>query len=980
MSLSADNIKRISPVLTKNNFDAWEQATLNYLYAKGWEAMYATSFVNPKDAAADAAAAAADTDDDESKTEAISARADNIAESDRRSAWGAITSSLSNRFLLETRKIKLGEVEDLLRALRGRFYRDSTVTKEHLKTKLRDIHLENHKSLDSFLDTFDVLVSRLEELGVDFDADEQRSMLFKGLTPEYQPIINHFNLQEKAPSTAFIINKLRDYEAANLPHGRNNRGSEQSYGTVSISNGSSGGSSKSNVPCRDHTRGKCRRGNRCRFLHVQRPNSNSSSTSNNRPHCSHCNKQGHVADKCWLLHPNLRPSSNNANKQVKFADHNNFHVLSDSSENSQDQANEPASHTEFAYICNDTVPAESYAASDQTPRNVWLFDGGSTCAITYDRSNCTNIRPSKAIITVGGGHQFESHEVGLRRFVVETSKGLRSFSVDNIRICPEFKKNILPEACFLKKQCTITKRNSKAFVQLHNSKTNAITALVCEAEQNPTSGLFYITESHKSINTSPKNASDSSSSLNQNEDTSSIKDDTHQSNKRRGDPKQSKSKKQKSETSNVPADTTRKTYYAIRTTQRKGCQAHQTAHQEAHDRRQERRQIQFIKTGLYQKLLERHPRHFTQQPARDANIDASSTSATCPTNDFAENGTLQAPSNYHDVPDDDPNQEAATRDDQHCQEANATQSSPSAVVDLNLWHRRFGHTSYRNVARILGQQPPAKIPVCAPCIEGKSHRHPRGAAKTTGPLFPAPRPAHTFHTDMVGKFRTPTKEGHHYLALLVDGYSKMLFAFLMHRKSDFPAIFKEFLSWLQAHFARSNVVAQLVSDGAKTFVHALDEICRTHGIYQAFSPPYEQCFNGTAERNIRTLIEMTRTMLIEAGTPRFLFGYAIKYATYIINRMPTQYPDGGWMTRLHKWSGLPQPHTHSRIRVWGCAAWPLDLGPTRDKLDPKAAIHLFLGVDVRYNCYLLATLFFFFLVCGALLARGSKTPFFLFIS
>ena len=209
---------------------------------------------------------------------------------------------------------------------------------------------------------------------------------------------------------------------------------------------------------------------------------------------------------------------------------------------------------------------------------------------------------------------------------------------------------------------------------------------------------------------------------------------------------------------------------------------------------------------------------------------------------------------------------------------------------------------------------------------------------------------------MAGKFRTPTREGHQYFAVLVDGFSKMVFTFLMRRKSDFPDIFKNFLNWVQAHFGREHVVAQLVSDGAKTYVYMLQEICRQRGIQQVFSPPYEPNFNGTAERSIGSLEDMTRAMLAHAGTPRFLFGFTIKYATFIINRILTLFANGEWATRLEKWTGLPQPHANSFIRVWGCAAWPLDLTPSRDKLDPKATRHIFLGVDTTYNCYLLGTL------------------------
>jgi gag-polypeptide of LTR copia-type len=33
--------------------------------------------------------------------------------------------------------------------------------------------------------------------------------------------------------------------------------------------------------------------------------------SNNKPICRHCNKEGHIIDKCWILHPELKNSKSN---------------------------------------------------------------------------------------------------------------------------------------------------------------------------------------------------------------------------------------------------------------------------------------------------------------------------------------------------------------------------------------------------------------------------------------------------------------------------------------------------------------------------------------------------------------------------------------------------------------------------------------------------------------------------------------------
>ena len=47
--------------------------------------------------------------------------------------------------------------------------------------------------------------------------------------------------------------------------------------------------------------------------------------------------------------------------------------------------------------------------------------------------------------------------------------------------------------------------------------------------------------------------------------------------------------------------------------------------------------------------------------------------------------------------------------------------------------------------------------------------------------------------------------------------------------------------------------------------------------------------NGIAEMRNRTLLDMVRCMLVNLSLPEFLWGEALKMATYILNLVPSKF-------------------------------------------------------------------------------------------
>ena len=98
-------------------------------------------------------------------------------------------------------------------------------------------------------------------------------------------------------------------------------------------------------------------------------------------------------------------------------------------------------------------------------------------------------------------------------------------------------------------------------------------------------------------------------------------------------------------------------------------------------------------------------------------------------------------------------------------------------------------------------------------------------------------------------------------------------------------------------------------------------------------------------------------MLAHAGAPPKLWGYAMKYAVYILNRLP--YKQGSKQTRVERWTGRTIPTPHKHVRVWGCTAWKHEAhptGPHLDKLAPRSKRHILLGFNDNYTSYVLGEL------------------------
>ncbi|PKU79088.1 Retrovirus-related Pol polyprotein from transposon TNT 1-94 [Dendrobium catenatum] len=179
------------------------------------------------------------------------------------------------------------------------------------------------------------------------------------------------------------------------------------------------------------------------------------------------------------------------------------------------------------------------------------------------------------------------------------------------------------------------------------------------------------------------------------------------------------------------------------------------------------------------------------------------------------------------------------------------------------WHARLGH------------------PHCKFCNMAKSHRLPFSASNhVTTPL-------QLIHTDVWGPAPSTSRDGYKYYLIFIDDCTRFCWLYLMTTKDEVFSKIQQFTKMLQHQFTNSFKI--LRSDGGGEYTStALRSFLTQTGIIHQFSCPHTPEQNGLAERKHRHLLEITRTLLLEATLPYTFWADALLTANYLINRLPSK--------------------------------------------------------------------------------------------
>jgi transposase InsO family protein len=156
------------------------------------------------------------------------------------------------------------------------------------------------------------------------------------------------------------------------------------------------------------------------------------------------------------------------------------------------------------------------------------------------------------------------------------------------------------------------------------------------------------------------------------------------------------------------------------------------------------------------------------------------------------------------------------------------------------------------------------------------------------------------HSDLVGPMEVSSVSGMKYILIFVDDCSRKIFVYYLKNKSDVVSKFKDFKAFAKNQTGKSLKV--LRTDNGKEYVNAeLKRLLTSYGIKHELVVPYNSQQNDRAERVNRTIVEMGRCMIQEAGCSKQLWADACSTAVYIKNRTTRAAIDG--TAPEEKWSG-----------------------------------------------------------------------------
>lgn len=267
---------------------------------------------------------------------------------------------------------------------------------------------------------------------------------------------------------------------------------------------------------------------------------------------------------------------------------------------------------------------------------------------------------------------------------------------------------------------------------------------------------------------------------------------------------------------------------------------------------------------------------------------------------------------------------------------------------LHLWHRRLGHRHQDAVKRIEAEKLGDDLKlrdcgvrsVCTVCCEAKLARKPfpDSSSKSSAVL-------ELIHTDLAGPLEVNTPGGKRFIMTMIDDYSKYTVVYLLGHKSEAADKIKEYVSLVQNKFDRRPQI--LRSDGGGEYnSKALQTFLSENGIVLQQTAPYSPQQNGQAERKNRTLLEMSRCLLLEGGLDKKYWGEAVMTANYLLNRLPSASID---RTPYEHWHGTKPTYNH--LRVFGSMAYVHIPDQKRQKLDPKAIPLVFVGYQENRKAY-----------------------------
>lgn len=269
-----------------------------------------------------------------------------------------------------------------------------------------------------------------------------------------------------------------------------------------------------------------------------------------------------------------------------------------------------------------------------------------------------------------------------------------------------------------------------------------------------------------------------------------------------------------------------------------------------------------------------------------------------------------------------------------------------------LWHKWLGHFHTKGIQRMIHFEAVRGLPnlhfsrqTCSGCQLGKHAR--TKIPKTT--THHASKILELVHFDVCGPFRTNSLGGSRYFVTFIDDFSRKTWIYFITNKSQVLEKFQHFVHLVETSTGQA-VKALQTDNGGEYTSKAFSAFCSSKWISREIPPPYTPERNGVAERRNRSLLDITKCLLIDKALPGHLWGEAVKAAGDILNlRSIKRHPP---KTPNELYSGMKPSISH--LRIFGSPVFAHIPKNYRSKLDPRFEKCVLLSFDEAakaYMCY-----------------------------
>ena len=240
------------------------------------------------------------------------------------------------------------------------------------------------------------------------------------------------------------------------------------------------------------------------------------------------------------------------------------------------------------------------------------------------------------------------------------------------------------------------------------------------------------------------------------------------------------------------------------------------------------------------------------------------------------------------------------------------------VSDLSMvWHRRLGHPNTQILSHVLNSDLPGNKDRYSLSLECDSCK--LGKSKTLPFPLHASRASHCFdliHSDVWGPSPVSSHEKFKYYVTFIDDHSRFTWVYFLRSKSEVFRTFTEFLAYVDNQFSTS-IKTLRTDSGGEYLSTEFQAFLASKGIIHQRSCPSTPQQNGVAERKNRHLLDVVRTLLLESSVPSMFWVEALKTATHLINRLPSQvlHMESPYFRLFAK-----QP-SYDHLRIFGCVCF-----------------------------------------------------------